>query len=151
MSPDIKDLVQTSTNLAAVDMKRHGTIKVITSQRSSVVAELDAMVKKVAGHFEAAGAEARSYGKYPGWNPDLKSHILEVCVESYKRLFGREPLVLAIHAGLECGLFLEKFPGLDMISFGPTLRGVHTPGEKLELASMDKFVKLLDEVVCNYR
>lgn len=151
MSPDIEGLVQTSTNLAAVDMKRHGIIKVVTSQRSSVVAELDEVVKKVAKHFEAAGAEVKSYGKYPGWKPNLKSHILDVCTESYRRLFGQEPLVLAIHAGLECGLFLEKFPGLDMISFGPTLRGVHTPGEKLELASMDKFVKLLDDVICNYR
>lgn len=151
MSPDIEGLVQTSTNLAAVDMKRQGVIKLLTSQRSSVVAELDGIVKKVAKHFEAAGAEVESYGRYPGWTPDLNSHILDVCVESYKRLFGRDPLVLAIHAGLECGLFLEKFPGLDMISFGPTLRGVHSPGERLELASVDKFVRLLDDVVCNYR
>ena len=74
-----------------------------------------------------------------------------MCVKSYRKLFNQSPLVLAIHAGLECGLFLEKFPDLDMISFGPTLRGVHAPGEKLELASMDKFVKLLDDVVCNFK
>ena len=81
----------------------------------------------------------------------MNSHILRLCTDSYKRLFGTEPLVKAIHAGLECGLFLEKFPGLDMISFGPTLRGVHAPGEKMELASLDKFVALLEDVVCQFR
>ncbi len=151
MSPDIEGLVQTSTNLAAVNMPEKGVIKVATSQRSSVVAELDELVEKVAGIFREAGAEVDCYSKYPGWNPNLKSHILQQSVRSYRKLFNQEPLVLAIHAGLECGLFLEKFPDLDMISFGPTLRGVHAPGEKLELASMDKFVKLLDDVVCNFK
>ena len=89
--------------------------------------------------------------KLISWNPNLKSNILRQSVKSYRKLFSQEPLVLAIHAGLECGLFLEKFPDLDMISFGPTLRGVHAPGEKLELASMDKFVKLLDDIVCNFK
>ena len=151
MSPDIEGLVQTSTNLAAVSMPEKGIIKVATSQRSSVVAELDELVEKVAVIFHEAGAEVECYSKYPGWNPNLKSHILQQSVRSYRKLFSQEPLVLAIHAGLECGLFLEKFPDLDMISFGPTLRGVHAPGEKLELASMDKFVKLLDDVVCNFK
>ena len=151
MSPDIEGLVQTSTNLAAVSMPEKGIVKVATSQRSSVVAELDELVEKVAGIFREAGAQVDCYSKYPGWNPNLKSHILRESVISYRKLFGQEPLVLAIHAGLECGLFLEKFPDLDMISFGPTLRGVHAPGEKLELASMDKFVKLLDDVVCNFK
>ncbi len=77
----------------------------------------------------------------------MDSHILDVTRNAYKELFGVDPVVRAIHAGLECGLFLEKFPGLDMISFGPTLRGVHAPGERLELASLDKFVKLLDKVI----
>ena len=105
---------------------------------------------KVNANFANAGAKVESYGKYPGWNPNVNSHLLKVCVDSYRKLFNEDPLVLAIHAGLECGLFLEKFPDLDMISFGPTLRGVHTPGEKLELASMDKFVKLLDDIVINF-
>jgi dipeptidase D len=151
MSPDIEGLVQTSTNLAAVSMPGKGVIKVATSQRSSVEAELEALVEKVAAIFREAGAKVECYSKYPGWNPNLSSPILRTCVKSYRKLFSQEPLVLAIHAGLECGLFLEKFPDLDMISFGPTLRGVHAPGEKLELASMDKFVKLLDDVVCNFK
>ncbi len=151
MSPDIEGLVQTSTNLAAVSMPEKGVIKVATSQRSSVEAELDALVEKVARVFKEAGARVECYSKYPGWNPNLKSHILQLSVKSYRKLFNQSPLVLAIHAGLECGLFLEKFPDLDMISFGPTLRGVHAPGEKLELASLDRFVKLLDDIVCNFK
>ena len=151
MSPDIEGLVQTSSNLAAVSMPEDGIVKVSTSQRSSVEAELDEVVEGVAEVFRKAGASVDCYNKYPGWKPNLKSHILQVCVKSYRKLFNQQPLVLAIHAGLECGLFLEKFPDLDMISFGPTLRGVHAPGEKLELSSLDRFVKLLDDVVCNFK
>ncbi len=150
MSPDIAGLVQTSTNLAAVKLVEPDTIKVLTSQRSSVVEELDIIVDEVSSIFREAGAEVDNNNRYPGWTPNLKSPILEKSVASYRKLFGEDPLVLAIHAGLECGLFLEKFPDLDMISFGPTLRGVHAPGEKLELASMERFVKLLDDIVCNF-
>ena len=109
-----------------------------------------AIAAKVRANFESAGAKVRHMYEYPGWNPDVNSHILARTVAAYRRLFNQEPEVKAIHAGLECGLFLEKFPGLDMISFGPTLRGVHAPGERLELASMDKFVLLLDDVVRNF-
>jgi len=150
MSPDIPGLVETSTNLAAAHIK-DDVLTVITSQRSSVVSELHAMAERVEAAFFLGTFDAEHHGEYPGWKPNLKSHILEVAVDSYKELFGVEPLVLAIHAGLECGLFLEKFPDLDMISFGPTLRGVHAPGEKLELASLDKFVKHLEHVVVNFR
>jgi len=150
-SKDIPGLVQTSTNLASVKMQEQGFITVSTSQRSSVESELDEIVGLVTKNFASHQAAVRSFNRYPGWEPNVKSHLLEVCVESYRRLFSQEPEVKAIHAGLECGLFLRKFPGLDMISFGPTLRGVHAPGEKLDLASMDKFVELLKDVVCNYR
>ena len=150
MSTDIPGLVETSTNLAAAHIK-DDVLTVITSQRSSVVSELHAMAERVEAAFFLGSFDAEHHGEYPGWKPNLKSHILEVAVDSYKELFGVEPLVLAIHAGLECGLFLEKFPDLDMISFGPTLRGVHAPGEKLELASLDKFVKHLEHVVVNFR
>ena len=149
-SQDIKGLVQTSTNLAAVKMPSKGNLEIITSQRSSAMSERRAVAARVRANFEAAGAKVEHKYEYPGWNPDVNSHILKLSVESYKRLFDQEPLVLAIHAGLECGLFLEKFPDLDMISFGPTLRGVHAPGEKLELASLDKFVALLEDVVVNF-
>ena len=151
MSQDIPDLVQTSTNLASAHMLAgRRIIEIVTSQRSSSTSERRAMAAKVRACFELAGAKVRHMYEYPGWNPDMNSHILVVTADAYRRLFKQEPEIKAIHAGLECGLFLQKFPGLDMISFGPTLRGVHAPGEKLELASMDKFVALLDDVVRNF-
>jgi dipeptidase D len=101
--------------------------------------------------FELAGAIVSHESEYPGWAPAAVSPVRDACVESYKRLFGVEPKVKAIHAGLECGLFTEKFPDLDMISFGPTLRGVHAPGEKLDLASLDKFTLLLADLVTTFR
>ena len=150
MSQDVPGLVQTSTNLASVHIYRN-FIEIVTSQRSPAASERRMIAAKVAANFDIAGGRAKHMYEYPGWEPDVNSHILKVCVESYRRLFAQEPEVKAIHAGLECGLFLTKFPGLDMISFGPTLRGVHAPGERLELASLDKFVKLLEDVVCNFR
>ena len=150
MSQEIKGLVETSTNLASVRMTEHGVIKVVTSQRSSINSAKRMIAAKVRANFEAAGAEVEHQYEYPGWKPDTQSHVLHQCIESYQKLFGVAPIVKAIHAGLECGLFLEKFHDLDMISFGPTLLGVHAPGERMELASLDKFVALLEDVVANF-
>ncbi len=149
MSADIPGLVQTSSNLAAVHTKGN-EITVLCSHRSSVVSELQAIAEKLEATCFLGGFDVEHHGQYPGWKPNLQSHILEVSRKSYVKLFGHEPEVKAIHAGLECGLFLEKFPDLDMISFGPTLRGVHAPGERLELASLDKFVAHLNDIVLNY-
>ncbi len=149
MSLDIPGLVETSTNLAAVRIEGD-VLKVITSQRSSVVSELHALAERVEAAFFLGSFDVEHHGEYPGWKPNLDSRILKVSVESYRKLFHKEPEVKAIHAGLECGLFLEKFPDLDMISFGPTLRNVHAPGEKLELASLDKFVDHLVDVVTHF-
>lgn len=151
MSQDIKGLVETSTNLAAVKMDKPGEIMVLTSQRSSTESQKEFMEDKVEAAFLLAGAEVTHSDPYPGWAPNMKSPILKETVESYVKLFGTEPEVKAIHAGLECGLFLEKFPYLDMVSFGPTLRGVHAPGEKLDLESNEKFVKLLVDIVTNFK
>ena len=151
MSQDIPGLVETSTNLASVKMDGAGRFRIRTSQRSSTASEKRLIAGKVEAHFRMIGADVKQLLPYPGWRPNLDSHILAVCVESYRRLFAQEPEVKAIHAGLECGLFLDKFPGLDMISFGPTLRGVHAPGEKLELSTLPKFVDLLTDVVCNFK
>ena len=151
MSQDIAGLVETSTNLAAVFMNVPGEIKVTTSQRSSTDSAKKFMADKVEAAFLLAGAEVSHSDPYPGWTPNMDSHILDVTVASYRKLFGVEPEVKAIHAGLESGLFLTKFPDLDMISFGPTLRGVHAPGEKLDLASNEKFVRLLVDVVSNFQ
>ncbi len=151
MSGDMKGLVETSTNLASVKMRGDGTIRVGTSQRSSVTSERRAAALKVEAAFRLAGAEVSHESEYPGWKPDVNSPVLHACVESYRKLFGKDPVVRAIHAGLECGLFLDIYPDLDMISFGPTIRGVHAPGERLELASLDKFVALLTDVMTNFR
>ena len=97
--------------------------------------------------MEACGAKVKHSDGYPGWKPNMDSHIKDVCVAAYKKLFGKEPVVRAIHAGLECGLFTDKFPDVDMIAFGPTLRGVHAPGEKLDLASLERFYSVLLEVL----
>lgn len=149
MSADIPGLVETSTNLASVKMLEGNKVRVGTSQRSSITSARRAAAAKVEASFLLAGAEVTHEGEYPGWKPMLDSEILRRSVASYKKLFGVEPAVKAIHAGLECGLFLEIYPDLDMISFGPTLRGVHAPGERLDLASLDKFTLLLDDILHN--
>lgn len=151
MSQEIDNFVETSTNLASVKMTQPGVIRIGSSQRSCVTAARRAAAAKMEACFVLAGASVTHESEYPGWAPSAVSPVRDTCVASYKKLFGVEPKVKAIHAGLECGLFTEKFPGLDMVSFGPTLRGVHAPGERLDLASLDKFVALLEDVIVNYR
>ncbi|MCM1301850.1 MAG: aminoacyl-histidine dipeptidase [Alistipes senegalensis] len=147
MSFAMPGLVETSTNLASVKFEGSDKIVVTSSQRSSVESAKTYVMQMVESVFALAGADVAHSDGYPGWAPDPQSKLLGVTVESYKRLFGTEPKVRAIHAGLECGLFLEKYPELEMVSFGPTLRGVHSPDERLEIATVDKFWKLLLEVL----
>ena len=151
MSQEIENFVETSTNLASVKMTEPGVIRIGSSQRRCVTAARRAAAAKMEACFELAGAIVRHESEYPGWAPAAVSPVRDACVASYMKLFGVAPKVKAIHAGLECGLFTEKFPGLDMVSFGPTLRGVHAPGERLDLASLDKFVALLLDVVVNFK
>lgn len=136
MSQDI-ELVETSSNLASIRQEEPGMVRINSSQRSSLMSNRLNMAHTVAAAFELAGAEVNIGEGYPGWKPNPNSQLLKVTVEQYRRLFGKEPIVRGIHAGLECGLFSEKYPGLDMVSFGPTLRGVHSPDEKLEIATVD--------------
>ena len=144
MSQDIEGLVETSTNLASIKIV-DGKILVVTSQRSSILSSREAMSQTVSSAFLLGGAEVTVGDGYPGWKPNPSSEILKVSVESYKKLFGVDPKVKAIHAGLECGLFLEKYPSLDMVSFGPTLRGVHSPDERMLIPTVDKFWRHLLE------
>lgn len=145
MSQDIPGLVETSTNLASVKMKPDHIIRVETSQRSSTTSSKDDIAQMVRTVFEMGGATVSHGDGYPGWKPNPHSEILEIAAASYKRLFGVEAKVKAIHAGLECGLFLDKYPGLDMISFGPTLQGVHSPDERMLIPTVEKFwLHLLD-------
>lgn len=149
MSQDIAGLVETSTNLASVKMKEDNVIRIETSQRSSILSSRDDMAATVRAVFSLAGAEISWGDGYPGWKPNPHSAILKVAIDSYQRLFGIEPKVKAIHAGLECGLFLDKYPSLDMISFGPTLTGVHSPDERMLIPTVDKFWKHLLDILAN--
>ena len=136
MSQDIA-LVETSSNLASIRQTEPGVIFINSSQRSSLMSNRHNMAHTVAAVFELAGAEVETGEGYPGWAMNPKSEILRIAREQYVRLFQKEPVVRGIHAGLECGLFSEKYPGLDMVSFGPTLRGVHSPDERLLIPTVD--------------
>ena len=136
-SQDITGLVETSSNLASVKMVGKNKIKIITSQRSSILSQRNAMRDTIIATFTLAGGKCKATDGYPGWTPNPDSVILNIAVEKYQKLFKKAPAVKAIHAGLECGLFSEKYPGLDMISFGPTLRGVHSPDEKLLIPTVE--------------
>jgi dipeptidase D len=147
MSTRMPGLVETSTNLASVKFKPGNLIEITTSQRSDMESgKLDAayMVESV---FQMINSDVRHGEGYPGWTPNPSSELLEITRQAYLKLFDIDPIVRSIHAGLECGLFLEKFPGLDMISFGPTMKGVHSPDERINIATVDKFWKLLLEVI----
>ncbi|MDR1585783.1 MAG: aminoacyl-histidine dipeptidase [Prevotellaceae bacterium] len=137
MSADMPGMVETSTNLAAVRTKSDH-IEITTSQRSSVELKKHDIANRVEASFLLAGATVKHGEGYPGWQPNVKSGILKIAQSSYKKLFGEDALVRSIHAGLECGLFLEKYPQLDMISIGPTMRGVHSPDEKLNIPATQK-------------
>lgn len=145
-SQQIKGLVETSTNLASVKFENEQII-VTTSQRSSVDSAKIDIANMVESVFLLAGARVKHSEGYPGWTPNTNSEILNITESSYQKLFNKKPIVRAIHAGLECGLFLKKYPDLDMISFGPTIRGVHSPDERLNIGTVEKFWDLLIEVL----
>ncbi len=149
MSRQLKGLVETSTNLASVKFIQDNQILVTTSQRSSVDSAKTDISNMVESVFRLANANIQHSDGYPGWAPNTNSKILQITKDSYTKLFGVEPIVRAIHAGLECGLFLEKYPQLDMISFGPTIRGAHSPDERLSIPTTQKFWNLLLEVLVN--
>lgn len=148
MSQDIPGLVETSSNLASIKVC-DGTIKVVTSQRSSILSSRKDMSQMVSAAFILGGATVTTGEGYPGWKPNPSSEILKIAVESYKKQFGVEPKVKAIHAGLECGLFLQKYPSLDMVSFGPTLRGVHSPDERMLIPTVEKFWNHLLDILAH--
>ena len=128
-------MVETSNNVASVATSEN-EINIITSQRSNVMSNLENETNTVKAAFELAGAEVKMSDGYPAWKMNPDSKLTKVAVESYKKLFGKEPIVKGIHAGLECGLFSERYPNLDMVSFGPTLRDVHTPDERLYIPTV---------------
>ena len=146
-SKDMEDLVETSTNLASAKFSDNNTIKIITTQRSSVESAKNDVGMMVESCLKLAGAQVVHSDGYPGWKPNLTSEILQITRRSYVGLFGKDPAVRAIHAGLECGLIYEKIRGIDMISFGPTIKGAHTPEEMIEIKTAQMFWDLLIDVV----
>ncbi len=148
MSADIPGLVETSTNVAVVKTEKK-SVTVATSQRSSVASEIDEICESVTAVFTLGGADVEGPDGYPGWKPDMNSAILKLARSTYRQLFGKDPEVKAIHAGLECGIIGEKFPGMDMVSFGPTLEAVHSPDEKIFIDTVDKYWKFLLAILKN--
>lgn len=148
MSNDIPGLVETSTNLAVIETVGKN-VNIVTSQRSPVKSENEDITNMVTAVFKLAGADV-SYGDgYPGWAPDVHSEILKVFKSTFNQMYGKEPLVTAIHAGLECGIIKEKYPEMDMISFGPTMFGVHSPDERLQISTVPEFFNQLVNVLKN--
>ena len=146
--PELNGLVETSSNIASIHTSET-TIDILSSQRSNVMSNLDNMCATIQAAFELAGAEAISSDGYPAWKMKANSKLTEIVVESYKKLFGKDPIVRGIHAGLECGLFSERYPNLDMVSFGPTLRFVHTPEERLLIPTVQMVWDHLLDVLKN--
>jgi dipeptidase D len=138
MSADIPGLVETSSNLAIMQTGRT-SVSIQTSQRSSVASELQEASQMVRSIFELGGAAVTGSHGYPGWKPNMASPILKLARTTYGELFGKEPQIKAVHAGLECGIIGEKYPAMDMVSFGPTMREVHSPNEHLYIDTVGRF------------
>jgi dipeptidase D len=146
MSPDIKDLVETSNNVARVEAKE-GKMEVLCLTRSSVESGKWNMANNLSSTFELAGFSIETGGDYPGWKPNRDSEILTVLEEKYEALFNEKPRVMACHAGLECGILGTNYPEMDMISFGPTIKGAHSPDERASISSAQKYWKFTLEVL----
>ncbi len=146
MSPDIEGLVETSSNLATVRSKK-GKIEIGVSARSSNEANMNALVERISAVAHLVGAKAKVGNSYPSWEPDMDSRLLAKCREVYQQHFESEPVVEAIHAGLECGVIGAKFDSMDMISIGPTIRAPHSPDECLYLPSLDRVYVFLSELL----
>lgn len=147
MSFEMPGLVETSSNLAAVRWTENHCIEILTSQRSAIESKKTEIAQSVRACFELADMQVESSDAYPGWAPKMDSQILQIAKTCYEKRFGSTPVIRAIHAGLECGLFLEKYPYLDMISFGPTIYGVHSPDERIWIPTVEKFWQHLTDVL----
>jgi dipeptidase D len=148
MSPDVAGLVQTSTNLATVSTKGD-VVEIVTSQRSAIESSMLAAARMVATVCRLAGFEVEHAGKYPGWKPEPNSDIVRKLQEVHQKLFGEPAKLIAMHAGLECGVIGEKYPGMEMASFGPTIVGPHSPNERVKISSVQSFWNYLKLVLEN--
>lgn len=147
MSGVVEGLIETSCNLASIKRVADDELEITVHQRSSVDSRRDEIADRIKALYQLIGCSVRFDDTYVGWAPNADSKVLRVAEDSFKDLFGTAPRVEALHAGLECGLFLEKMPDLDMISFGPTLKDIHSPSEKANIPSVAAFWKLLKEIL----
>ena len=148
MSPDVADLVETSNNIARVELK-NGELKILNLSRSSVDSNKYAVAEQLKSVYELAGMEVEFGGSYPGWKPKPGSAIVQVMEKIYEKSFGAKPQVVACHAGLECGIIGANYPDMEMVSFGPTIRGAHSPDERANIPSVQKFWGFLKEILAN--
>ena len=146
MSADMEDLVETSNNIARVIIK-DGEISIQNLTRSSVESSKFDLANALRSAYELFGCEVEFGGSYPGWTPNVKSEILDVLVHIYEKQNGTKPNVVACHAGLECGILGKHLPGVEMISFGPNIRAAHSPDEKVQISSVQKFWSYLLETL----
>ncbi len=148
MSPDVDDLVETSNNVARVELKG-GQLKILNLSRSSVESGKIAVAEQLKSVCELAGMQVEFSGSYPGWKPKPGAEIIQIMTEIYERDFGSKPHVVACHAGLECGIIGANYPAMEMVSFGPTIKGAHSPDERASVSSTQKFWKYLQEILKN--
>ncbi len=148
MSPDVPGLVQTSTNLAIINTKGD-TVEIVTSQRSAIESSMLAAARMVSTMCKLAGFEVQHTGKYPGWKPEPNSEIVRKLQDVHQKLFGEPAKLIAMHAGLECGVIGEKYPGMQMVSFGPTIVDPHSPNERVQISSVQTFWNYLKQVLEN--
>ncbi|MBT0550521.1 aminoacyl-histidine dipeptidase [Riemerella anatipestifer] len=148
MSPDVEDLVEASNNIARVELK-DGALQILNLSRSSVESSKLAVANQLRASFELAGMEVKFSGSYPGWKPKPGAEIIKVMEEIYQREFNSKPNVVACHAGLECGIIGANYPKMEMVSFGPTIKGAHSPDERASISSTQKFWKFLKEILAN--
>lgn len=148
MSPDVSNLVETSNNIARVALK-NGELKILNLSRSSVDSTKYAVAEQLKSVYELAGMQVEFGGSYPGWKPKPGSEIVKVMEKIYEKDFGEKPQVVACHAGLECGIIGANYPDMEMVSFGPTIRGAHSPDERANIPSVQKFWGFLKEILAN--
>ena len=148
MSPDVKDLVETSNNIARVELK-NGELQILNLSRSSVDSSKNAVAEQLKSVYELAGMKVDFSGSYPGWKPKPGSEIVQIMEKIYEKDFGEKPQVVACHAGLECGIIGANYPDMEMVSFGPTIRGAHSPDEKANIPSVQKYWGFLKEILAN--
>jgi dipeptidase D len=148
MSYDIEGLVQTSTNFAKISMEKD-TVKIMLSSRSSIMSELQSLRDQIHAIVNLCGGHVEEEEPYPGWKPDLDSKVLKLAKSLYKKKYGNDPIVEAIHAGLECGIIGEKYDGMDMISIGPTVKYPHSPEEQVTISTVEKFYDYVVDILNN--